>query len=110
VRGNGVNVCYGRHSGYGGYGDLARGGRHIVLNKDTLNKEVVTWVRLEDGWITENVTLNATYGQDEYHPGPLHWGLKRNEVESLGNGLAPSISSALFSLFLVFYFPLRLWN
>ncbi|KAF7180822.1 hypothetical protein CNMCM7691_010113 [Aspergillus felis] len=107
VPGNNVNVCYGRHSGYGGYGDLARGGRHIVLKKDTLQKEVVTWIRLEDGWITENVTLNATYGHDEYHPVPVHLELKRSTAESIGDGLTPGINSALLVLLLAFFLQLR---
>jgi hypothetical protein len=38
VAGNGVNVCYGRHTGYGGYGDLARGGRQILLKKPLQRK------------------------------------------------------------------------
>ncbi|KAL5335048.1 Metallo-dependent phosphatase-like protein [Aspergillus crustosus] len=64
----GLNVCYGRHTGYGGYGDLPRGARQIMLKHSTLTEEVMTWIRLEDGGVPENVTLNATYGQDEYHP------------------------------------------
>ncbi|KAE8144796.1 Metallo-dependent phosphatase [Aspergillus avenaceus] len=110
VPGSGVNVCYGRHSGYGGYGDLDRGARHIVLNKDTLQKELVTWIRLEDGRIGENVTLNATYGKDEYHPGPVHLELKRDQFENTGLALAPSILSTVLCLFMIFYLPLRLWN
>ncbi|KAL4908314.1 hypothetical protein BDW74DRAFT_166080 [Aspergillus multicolor] len=65
---SGINVCYGRHTGYGSYGNLPRGGRQILLKQDTLAEEVVTWVRQEDGLVPENVTLNATYGRDEYHP------------------------------------------
>ncbi|KAE8352220.1 Metallo-dependent phosphatase [Aspergillus coremiiformis] len=111
VPGKGVNVCYGRHTGYGGYGHLARGGRQIVLKKDTLkDKEVVTWIRLEDGLVPANVTLNATYGQDEYHP------LRHLELRSIaGSGshctqLAAGIYSTGLFVFLLMYLPLRLWN
>jgi hypothetical protein len=31
-----------------------------------LKKEVETWIRLEDGSISGHVTLNATYGTDQY--------------------------------------------
>ncbi|KAJ8130273.1 hypothetical protein O1611_g3355 [Lasiodiplodia mahajangana] len=85
VVGDGVSVCYGRHTGYGGYGDLARGGRQILLRQETLSKELVTWIRLEDGLVPENVTLNATYGQDEYHSPSQQIGLKRSAP-----GLRPS--------------------
>ncbi|KAI0098660.1 Metallo-dependent phosphatase-like protein [Nemania sp. FL0031] len=108
---DGINVCYGRHTGYGGYGNLARGGRQILLRQETLAKEVVTWVRLEDGFVPENVTLNATYGQDEYHPLPQHIELKRGEVEGAGDSLQiiPVFYSAALSLFLIVYLPLGLW-
>jgi hypothetical protein len=108
VAGDGVNVCYGRHTGYGGYGDLARGGRQILLRQETLTKEVVTWIRLEDGLVPENVTLNATYGRDEYHPLPLRIELKRSIGDSLQ--VVPGLYSATLFLFLIVYFPFRLWN
>ncbi|KAJ5915135.1 hypothetical protein N7454_011247 [Penicillium verhagenii] len=66
LSGNGINMCYGRHTGYGGYGNAARGGRQILLNEESLADEVETWIRLEDGTISAHVTLNATYGQDQY--------------------------------------------
>ncbi|KAI5920664.1 Metallo-dependent phosphatase-like protein [Camillea tinctor] len=108
--GDGVNVCYGRHTGYGGYGNLARGGRQILLRQETLTKEVVTWIRLEDGLVPENVTLNATYGQDEYHPLQRSVELKRSEFEGAGNTLQfiPRLYSAALFLFLIMYFPFRL--
>lgn len=59
-------MCYTRHSGYGGYGDWARGGRQIVLNERQLNSDLSTWVRLENGTISGSVQLNATYGDDVY--------------------------------------------
>lgn len=66
LKGNGINMCYGRHTGYGGYGDATRGGRQILLDQDTMKDEIKTWIRLEDGTISAPVTLNATYGQDKY--------------------------------------------
>ncbi|KAJ6002662.1 hypothetical protein N7451_005209 [Penicillium sp. IBT 35674x] len=68
LSGNGINMCYGRHTGYGGYGNAARGGRQILLNQDSIADEVETWIRLEDGTISAHVTLNSTYGQDKYSP------------------------------------------
>lgn len=95
-------MCYGRHSGYGGYGTLSRGGRQILLKKDTLKDEVITWIRLENGWVTENVTLNSTYGIDEYHPMPTaRWIGARD----LGYGLdfsLPVYAVVFISVLLVF--------
>ncbi|KAI0894209.1 Metallo-dependent phosphatase-like protein [Annulohypoxylon nitens] len=109
---DGVNVCYGRHTGYGSYGNLPRGGRQILLRKETLAKEVVTWIRLEDHSVPENVTLNATYGQDEYHPLHQHAELRRGEFENAVSSLhvASQLCSATIFLFIMFYFPFRLWR
>lgn len=62
LEGNGINMCYGRHSGYGGYGDWARGGRQILLDQQKLDNDIHTWIRLEDGTISGDVYLNASYG------------------------------------------------
>lgn len=59
-------MCYGQHTGYGGYGDLTRGGRQILLNEGNLAEDTQTWIRLEDGTVQAHVTLNTTYGQDPY--------------------------------------------
>lgn len=59
-------MCYGRHTGYGGYGDAKRGARQVFLQEGTLGDEVHTWVRLEDGSVSASVTLNKTYGHDRY--------------------------------------------
>lgn len=66
--GNGVNLCFGRHTGYGGYSDWTRGARQIVVHEDLLNgkREVETWIRLEDGKISGHVVLNDTFGTDKY--------------------------------------------
>lgn len=61
-------MCYGRHTGHNGYGNAARGGRQILLDQEVMASEVQTWIRLEDGSITNSVTLNRTYGQDHYVP------------------------------------------
>ncbi|KAF2246514.1 Metallo-dependent phosphatase [Trematosphaeria pertusa] len=67
AKGNGMHFCFGRHTGYGGYSDYARGGRHIVIEEDKLGQSVLeTWIRLEDGTISGKVTLNATFGYDQY--------------------------------------------
>lgn len=64
LAGNGLDLCFGRHSGYGGYGSWTRGSRQVLLRKGS--KDVETWVRLEDGSTSGRVTLNGTYGQDTY--------------------------------------------
>lgn len=61
--------CFGRHTGYGGYGHWMRGSRQIVLSEATLLSsmpEVETWIRLEDRTESGHVFLNKTYGTDEY--------------------------------------------
>lgn len=65
--GNGLNICFNRHSGYGGYSDWTRGARQIVVGEDMLGKNIVdTWIRLENGKISGRVTLNNTFGTDQY--------------------------------------------
>lgn len=110
VAGQGLNVCYGRHTGYGGYGNLARGGRQILLRQESLEEEAVTWIRLEDGLVPENVTLNATYGQDEYHPGVGRTELKRYVSENVGSDLHvfTGLYSAALLVFLIIHFAVRL--
>jgi hypothetical protein len=66
LTGNGINMCYGRHTGYGGYGDLLRGGRQILLHERSLANNTETWIRLENGSAQSRVTLNTTYGHDHY--------------------------------------------
>ncbi|KAF3929116.1 hypothetical protein ABW20_dc0108891 [Dactylellina cionopaga] len=108
LAGNGINMCYGRHTGYGGYSDLARGGRQILLKEDRLKDELVTWIRLESGQITTNVTLNSTYGVDQYHP-TQH----RRSVEPRAN-LACRATQEIYwigiFLFLALYLPLKIWK
>ncbi|KAL5258139.1 hypothetical protein ACHWQZ_G012929 [Mnemiopsis leidyi] len=46
-------LCQGRHSGYGGYSDIARGSRIIQLEKDKLQ----TWIRMENRNIVDHIIL-----------------------------------------------------
>ncbi|KAK3115545.1 hypothetical protein LTR53_004992 [Teratosphaeriaceae sp. CCFEE 6253] len=65
--GNGLDLCFGRHSGYGGYGSWTRGSRQILVTEDLLKHGVVeTWNRLESGDVSGSVVLNGTYGRDRY--------------------------------------------
>ncbi|KAI4915655.1 hypothetical protein J4E90_004100 [Alternaria incomplexa] len=65
--GNGLNICFNRHSGYGGYTDWTRGARQIVVKEDMLDAKVVdTWIRMENGKISGQVSLNSTFGTDQY--------------------------------------------
>lgn len=67
VTGNGVNLCFGQHSGYGGYGHWMRGARQVVVSHEKLAKSVLdTYIRLESGSVAGSVTLNSTYGKDRY--------------------------------------------
>ena len=66
LTGNGINFCFGRHSGYGGYGTWTRGSRQILLSEQTLGQSLETWIRLEDGTISGKIMLNSTYGIDLY--------------------------------------------
>jgi hypothetical protein len=68
ANGYGLNMCFNRHSGYGGYSDWARGGRQITVDEMKLGGDNVvnTWIRLEDASVSGRVALNSTYGQDHY--------------------------------------------
>lgn len=63
VTGNGLALCFGQHSGYGGYGNWIRGSRQVLLRE---GKDVETWIRMEDGTESGRVVLNSTYGVDQY--------------------------------------------
>jgi hypothetical protein len=65
----GVNLCFGQHSGYGGYGNWERGARQVRVQREQMVKGVLeaeSWVRLEGGRVVGRVGLNATYGEDWY--------------------------------------------
>ena len=67
LTGNGLDMCFGRHSGYGGYGTWTSGSRQGVLDWGTPGV-VQTGVRLETGDVSGRVVLNGTYGVDQYEP------------------------------------------
>ena len=50
-------MCYGRHTGYGGYGNWMRGARVIQLDFSLNGTSVWTWLRMEDGTKRELVKL-----------------------------------------------------
>ncbi|KAK5112498.1 hypothetical protein LTR62_004255 [Meristemomyces frigidus] len=53
LTGNGLDLCFGRHSGYGGYGSWTRGSRQILVSEQQLKHNVAeTWVRLETGEVS----------------------------------------------------------
>ncbi|CAK7230991.1 hypothetical protein SBRCBS47491_007778 [Sporothrix bragantina] len=78
VLGTGVHICFGQHSGYGGYGSWTRGARQVRITEESLAASVIarrrpdvdTWIRLETGDIVGRVSLNVTYGQDVYPATP----------------------------------------
>ncbi len=60
-----LSLCFGRHSGYGGYGDFARGSRIYELNinlttspEDSEKSKFTlrSWVQMESGNVTELYT------------------------------------------------------
>jgi hypothetical protein len=69
--GNGLNLCFGQHSGYGGYGNWIRGARQVKITEEQLKSLAVnTYIRLESGASVGAVTLNSTYGSDVYPQTP----------------------------------------
>ena len=71
LTGNGMNICFGQHTGYGGYGNWIRGSRQILVKESDLQNGVIeSWIRLESNGTVGAVTLNATYGKDIYPKTP----------------------------------------
>lgn len=71
VKGNGINLCFGQHSGYGGYGNWIRGSRQVLVTEAMLKSHAVdSWIRLESGDVVGSVSLNATYNEDSYPATP----------------------------------------
>ncbi|KAJ4482613.1 Metallo-dependent phosphatase-like protein [Lentinula aciculospora] len=58
-----VIFCFDKHAGYGGYGDPSwgYGVRNLVFSSTDPKAGIQTWIRLEEGDIKANVTLNADY-------------------------------------------------
>lgn len=71
LTGNGLNLCFSRHTGYGGYGSWTRGSRQVKISLDTIGNSTETWTRFEDGSVAGRVTLNSTFGSDDYPTVPL---------------------------------------
>jgi hypothetical protein len=62
-----VHLCFGQHSGYGGYGTWARGARQVLVTEEMLEGfEAETWIRLERGEVVGWVALNESFGEDWY--------------------------------------------
>lgn len=52
-------LCYGRHTGYGGYGTKIRGARVIRLQVNS-NVLITTWLRLQDGSVQDQGILYSS--------------------------------------------------
>ncbi|GMJ13246.1 purple acid phosphatase 16 [Hibiscus trionum] len=48
-------LCFARHTGYGGYGNWARGSRILQISDDPFS--VSSWIRMEDGSVHSEVIL-----------------------------------------------------
>ncbi len=71
ITGNGMNLCFGQHTGYGGYGDWIRGARELIISQDKLKDRVFeSHMRLETGEVVGSIVLNATYNRDVYPTTP----------------------------------------
>ena len=60
-------ACFGRHTGYGGYGSWERGAWVVSVGLDG-EGGIETWIRLERGGVSGHVVLNESYGEDVYGP------------------------------------------
>ncbi|KAK8488941.1 hypothetical protein V6N13_060939 [Hibiscus sabdariffa] len=49
-------LCFARHTGYGGYGNWARGSRILQINDDPFS--ISSWIRMEDGSVHSEVILS----------------------------------------------------
>lgn len=71
IVGKGLNLCFGQHTGYGGYGDWIRGSREILVSLDQLKEFAVdSHIRLESGNVVGSISLNSTYNKDFYPKTP----------------------------------------
>ncbi|XVF56224.1 hypothetical protein PTKIN_Ptkin06aG0101300 [Pterospermum kingtungense] len=52
-----VWLCFARHTGYGGYGNWARGSRILEMNEEPFS--VKSWIRMEDGSVHSEVILSS---------------------------------------------------
>ncbi|GMY19077.1 probable inactive purple acid phosphatase 16 isoform X1 [Fagus crenata] len=61
-------LCFARHTGYGGYGDWARGARVIEITQQPFS--IKSWIRMEDSVVHSSVifsSLNYMYHQGIYN-------------------------------------------
>ncbi|KAI6765767.1 hypothetical protein HG530_006837 [Fusarium avenaceum] len=98
IEGNGIHLCYGQRSGYGGYGDWIRGAREIVVTEEMLEKlEVETYIRLENGEAVGQVTLNSTYN-DDYYPATPNTMTYMSEAKTTESGSASVLPRSEYAL------------
>ncbi|XVE61082.1 hypothetical protein DITRI_Ditri06bG0011400 [Diplodiscus trichospermus] len=50
-------LCFARHTGYGGYGNWARGSRILEINEEPFS--VKSWIRMEDGSVHSEIILSS---------------------------------------------------
>jgi hypothetical protein len=99
LEGNGIHLCYGQRSGYGGYGDWIRGAREIVVTEEMLEKlEVETYIRLETGDVVGQVMLNSTFNDDWYPATPNTMTYMSEETDSGSASILPRSESAMAAL------------
>lgn len=78
---NGLNLCYGQHTGYGSYRTWIRGGREIIVRGDqSMNLAMEIHVRLQNGKTVGAVVLSSTFNEDGYPATP-------NEKTHLEDGM-----------------------
>ncbi|KAH7147134.1 Metallo-dependent phosphatase-like protein [Dactylonectria estremocensis] len=87
--GSGINLCYGQHTGYGGYGDWVRGGRQIFVTQEGLRDlSVDSHIRLENGDVVGEIALNSTFNTDAYASTP-NTKTYISDFRSVGSVIAP---------------------
>lgn len=50
-------LCYARHTGYGGYGNWARGARILEIADQPFTLK--SWIRMEDGFVHSHILLSS---------------------------------------------------
>lgn len=105
ITGNGINLCYGQHTGYGGYGDWIRGGRQIFVTQEGLKDlSIDSHILLESGDVVGGVSLNSTFNTDRYAATPIQktfWDMSSGSPASLtvgGGGIYASVMLTLMCL------------
>ncbi|WAO91714.1 Metallophos domain-containing protein [Fusarium falciforme] len=101
ITGSGINLCYGQHTGYGGYGDWIRGGRQIFVTQEGLKDlEIDTHILLESGDVVGSVSLNSTFNTDRYEATPnqkTYWDTA-SSAPALAMGAGGIYASTLLTL------------